>query len=520
MQIAPIVLFVYNRPWHTEQTLKALWQNDLANESELYIYSDGPKPNASLEQIKKISEVRRLIRKNQYCKNVYIIESEINKGLADSIISGVSEVVNKYGRVIVLEDDIVTMPGFLKFMNEALDIYKNDAQVMQISAYNYPTKSIELSSTLFLRIMACWGWATWDRAWKNYNNNIDDHLKHFNTKKQIKKFDIEGHGNFYWQLLANKSNEIYTWAVKWYASWLYAGGISLFPPKPLIKNIGFDGTGEHCVVNHDMNSSVLINCDVKRVEIAENKKYRLAIDNYFKNRFPSKKKFLIALLKLDSFKTVYSLLKRIQIILSNSVNWNVIRNKSVDSEIDRLAYLQFTYQILNSKIAKYSYIAKNSEIRNTDIGKFCSIGANFISGNEIHPLYGISTSPMFYSNGKQNGTTLHGRNKIEEFLPVTIGNDVFIGDNVIVLSGVTICDGAVIGAGAVVSKDIPPYAIAVGIPIKIMKYRFTEKQIEALLRIHWWDFTDDQLLEIERNFFDVEGFILKYDLPKVIPDPI
>ena len=119
---------------------------------------------------------------------------------------------------------------------------------------------------------------------------------------------------------------------------------------------------------------------------------------------------------------------------------------------------------------------------------------------------------MFYSTRCQNGTTLSKENKIEERKRITIGNDVFIGANVTVLDGVTIGDGAVIGAGTVVSKDIPPYAIAVGNPIQIKRYRFSEKQIDALKRIQWWNWNDEKLKDVESMFFDIDAFIEKYDI--------
>ncbi|MDR3704376.1 MAG: CatB-related O-acetyltransferase [Paludibacteraceae bacterium] len=166
--------------------------------------------------------------------------------------------------------------------------------------------------------------------------------------------------------------------------------------------------------------------------------------------------------------------------------------------------------IVDSEIGDYSYISTNSTIFNTTIGKFCSIGPNFFCGWGIHPTNGISTSPMFYSNIKQNGITLSPLNKIEEREPIIIGNDVFIGANVTVLDGVTINDGAIIGAGAVVSKDIPPYAIAVGCPIKITKYRFDNNKINDLLEIKWWNFSDENLKDVEAFFFNVNKFIQKY----------
>ena len=169
------------------------------------------------------------------------------------------------------------------------------------------------------------------------------------------------------------------------------------------------------------------------------------------------------------------------------------------------------YCINNCEIGDYTYIAKNATISYTKIGKYCSIGPNFLCGWGIHPLNGISTAPMFYSTRKQNGYTLSKEDKIEERKPIVIGNDVFIGANVTVLDGVTIGNGAVIGAGAVVSKDIPPYAIAVGCPIKIIKYRFNNEIINKLESIQWWNDDTNQIL-IEKYFLDVKKFIAVLNL--------
>lgn len=168
------------------------------------------------------------------------------------------------------------------------------------------------------------------------------------------------------------------------------------------------------------------------------------------------------------------------------------------------------YKIFNSAIGDYTYISQGATIKNTIIGKFCSIGPNLLCGWGIHPVDKLTTSPMFYSTLKQNGVSLSESNKVIEELSISIGNDVFIGMNVVILDGVSIGDGAVIGAGAVVSKNIPPYAIAVGNPINVIKYRFEDDQIEALLKIKWWNFSSDDLKSVELHFSDVNAFIKKY----------
>lgn len=155
-------------------------------------------------------------------------------------------------------------------------------------------------------------------------------------------------------------------------------------------------------------------------------------------------------------------------------------------------------------LGDYSYIAANSNISHCMIGKFCSIGPNFCCGLGLHPTNGISTHPMFYSTAKQNGMTLVDKNTFEETKHTTIGNDVFIGANVTILDGVMIGDGAVIGAGAVVTKDIPPYSVAVGVPAEVKKYRFSKAKIAQLLKLQWWNWDEKCLEVIAEKEFDGE----------------
>ena len=191
--------------------------------------------------------------------------------------------------------------------------------------------------------------------------------------------------------------------------------------------------------------------------------------------------------------------------------YSLTKSERANSQVADNARVYAPYYLHTVEVGAYSYVAKNSNITNCSIGKFCSIGPNFCCGLGIHPTNGISTAPMFYSPSKVNGSSLSQVNKVEESKHTTIGNDVFIGANVTVLDGVTIGDGAVIGAGAVVSKDIPPYAIAVGCPIRIVRYRMTEEQIAAMQRIQWWNWDDDRLQDVERMLEDIDGFVGKWD---------
>lgn len=525
MQLAPIVLFVYNRPDHTRQTLEALAANDLADHSTLYIYADGPKYGALVDDVEKVKAVRTVIRSKQWCKEVKIIESEYNKGLADSIVSGVTAVVNRHGRVIVLEDDIVTRKGFLRYMNEALEMYADDARVMHVSGMIYGTpRNVPAEGASFLRILSCHGWATWQRAWDHYIHDVDILIERLNAQSiSQKKFDIEGNAHFYAQLIANRDGKIYTWAVRWYASWLTAGGFSLFPHRSLLTNIGHDETGVHSPAPF-YNGETVDYLEIAKISVTENVALRREVDEIWRRgrralrekQSISHRRIALQFLRLVlrpvrnyGRRLLTFVYPELRVLDRERPEYAIKASRCIRSAVAPNAALYPPYHVSDSSIGDYSYVARNSWISLTRIGKFCSIGPNFACGWGVHPVEGISTSPMFYSTAKQNGISLCKYNKVQERKPIHIGNDVFIGMNVTVLDGVTIGDGAVIGAGTVVSKDVPPYAIVVGNPMRILRYRFSEEVIEKLREIAWWDWPVEKLKEIEEHFFDVEGFCVQ-----------
>lgn len=193
--------------------------------------------------------------------------------------------------------------------------------------------------------------------------------------------------------------------------------------------------------------------------------------------------------------------------IGKTVGYSLIRSEKPNTILGNSTRVVAPFFLQDVQVGDYSYIAKNCNVSHCVIGKFCSIGPNFCCGLGIHPTNGISTAPMFYSTARQNGMTLSKVNKVKESKQTVIGNDVFIGANVTVLDGVHVSDGAVIGAGAVVTRDIPPYAIAVGVPAKVVKYRFDEATIKKMLEKQWWNGNDDVLDQVERNFWDVNSFL-------------
>ena len=245
MSCAPITLFIYNRPEHAMQTLESLYLNTLAMQSDLYIFADGPKQNANPETLEKIRRTREIAHSKQWCKNVTIIESDKNKGLAASIISGVTEIVNKYGKVIVLEDDLVTSPYFLQYMNDALSVYENEPKVACIHGYVEPHKN-QLPETFFIRGADCWGWATWKRAWDVFNPNGQQLLDEIHRRHCERHFNFDNSYDYVKMLedqIAGRNN---SWAIRWLASAYLNDMYCLYPDKNLVLNIGFDGSGTHC----------------------------------------------------------------------------------------------------------------------------------------------------------------------------------------------------------------------------------------------------------------------------------
>jgi len=241
MQLAPIALFTYNRLWHTKQTVEALQNNLYVEESNLFIFSDGPKTE---KDEPKVKEVREYLKTIKGFKNIEIIERDENWGLANNIIDGVTKIVNEYGRIIVLEDDIVTSPYFLKYMNEALNRYEDEERVMHISGYMYPIKTDGLPDTFFLKPTSCWGWATWKRAWKFFERNPQKQITAL-SKEQIKDFNLNNSYDYWAQVVLNYKGKLYTWAIFWYLSVYLRGGLSLHPRESLTKSIGADGSGTH-----------------------------------------------------------------------------------------------------------------------------------------------------------------------------------------------------------------------------------------------------------------------------------
>lgn len=177
-----------------------------------------------------------------------------------------------------------------------------------------------------------------------------------------------------------------------------------------------------------------------------------------------------------------------------------------DCDIDKSAKVGTGSNCIGVKMGRYSYMGKNNSVANTKIGSFCSIASYCAIGGGAHPLGMVSTSPVFY-RGKNifhhNFSTLEAEiNK-----PVTIGNDVWIGEGVFINDGIVIGDGAIIGAHSVITKDVPAYAVVAGTPAKVIRYRFSDDQIQKLLELKWWEWSEERLLKDGYKFISIDRIL-------------
>lgn len=285
--LSPIVLFVFNRPWHTQKTIEALQKNILAAESELFIYSDGARGE---QEDRQVLAVRDYIEKVDVFKRVTIIKRRENWGLANSIIDGVTQILDRYGKIIVLEDDLVTSPFFLKYMNDALELYEKDEAVVSIHGYQYPLiTSKNLPDTFLIKGSDCWGWATWSHGWSIFEPNGKKLLRELKSKSLCREANFNDSFNYVGMLKDQIKGKNDSWAVRWYMSTFLNNKLTLYPRESMVQNIGNDNSGVHCgqtnlfFIENLADRPLFLN---KIEPIKENLAAKVAIENYFKSINP------------------------------------------------------------------------------------------------------------------------------------------------------------------------------------------------------------------------------------------
>jgi hypothetical protein len=280
---APIALFAYRRPEHLRRALAALRANPEAKATSLYVFADGAK-NANAAA--GVEEVRRLLQQIDGFQSVHVCRREENYGLARNLTSGISEVLREHDSVIVVEDDIVVSPVFLRFMNEALACYRDEPRVGSISGYCYPLTA-DVPETFFIRGADCWGWATWRDRWQVYNPNGRELLGQLRERKLTRAFDLDHTMSFTRMLKQQIAGKVDSWAIRWHASCYLRDLLILYPRRSLVQNIGNDGTGTHSQeagTEHDVAlSSTAV--AVGGIAIEENAAAREAFRQFFQGAY-------------------------------------------------------------------------------------------------------------------------------------------------------------------------------------------------------------------------------------------
>jgi putative methyltransferase (TIGR04325 family) len=237
MPLAPIVIFCYNRPWHLTQTLNALKTNVLAKESQLFIFCDGAKANASETDVININKVATICNDLTGFANVTVIKAPSNQGLQASVTGGLNFVLEKFENVIVVEDDVVTSPYFLQFMNDALLKYKDQKKVLTIGSWNYYYKT---ERNFFNHMPDTIAWATWRDRWKLFEPDGKKLHDQLIERKLINKFNLGGKYNFENMLKLQYTGQISSWAIRWTAVAVLNDTLTLYPKVSLSQHIGFD----------------------------------------------------------------------------------------------------------------------------------------------------------------------------------------------------------------------------------------------------------------------------------------
>ena len=244
---APVVLFVYNRIDHTKLVLQALDQNEDADKSELYIFSDAPADETEVPNVAEVREYLRYFEGNNHFKKVSIIMAEKNKGLEKSLIDGITQIIGQFGKVIVLEDDHLTAPDFIRFVNKALDFYEKDDKIWSVTGFTMDLKRLRrYKRDVYCGYRGCcWGWGTWKDRWDKVDWNVSDYHEFINDRKRIREFN-KGGIDMTPMLKLQQEGKIHSWAIRWCYQQYKENMLTIFPRNSKVQNIGMDGSGTNC----------------------------------------------------------------------------------------------------------------------------------------------------------------------------------------------------------------------------------------------------------------------------------
>ena len=247
-----IACFVFNRPDHTERMLTSLAANPESAGLPVYVFCDGPRTKSEKAAATSVQEI---VNRFASTLNITQLIEPSNRGVSTQVISGINTVLKEHEMVIVIEEDLVLSPYFLRYMIDALELYREEQRVISIHGYLYPN-SEKLPETFFLRGADCWGWATWRRGWDLFSDDAEQLLRDLRRKKLIRKFNY-GYGAMYSDMLISHSKGTLSgWDVCWHASAVLNGKLTLYPSRSLVFNAGHDGSGTHSITTGVFDTTV------------------------------------------------------------------------------------------------------------------------------------------------------------------------------------------------------------------------------------------------------------------------
>lgn len=490
--LAPIALFAYNRPHHLAQVVAALLRDPFAAASDLHVFCDGPKTAAAAAGV---AAVRVQARAIAGFRSVTVVEQERNIGLAGSIIAGVTALCNRYGRVIVLEDDIVVRPGFLDFMNRALTRYCDDERVMQVTGYMFPVPSGGSDAALFLPLISCWGWATWKRAWDRFDPCARGHAALQSDANLRRRFNLLDSYPYFEMLQRQMRGGVDSWGIRWYLSVFSRSGLVLWPPQSMVANIGFDGSGTHGdggmpnglgpipsrepVQPYALPQEVAVD-EAKLAQIgsllaATHAPKRKPVGTTMTLRTVLKQLCPPILIRLLRGSPKAAPVQSVSVCGNNSDVHGLVEMREGSAYIavgdDCLIQAHLVAETAKSRIVigNNVFIGGGTTI---DCADSVEIGDDVLISYECllidsdgHPT-DLETRRAELPRWKDHG----GRNwSAAGTKPIKIGRGAWLGARTILLKGVEVGEGAVVGAGSVVTRSVPPFTLAAGNPARIIR---------------------------------------------------
>jgi hypothetical protein len=279
-QLAPVAIFAYRRSAHLRRLLDSLEADPLFACSPVFVFCDGARGDSDRADV----EATRLIVRTRMGSRAHVVESATNRGLANSIISGVTELCSRFGRAIVFEDDLVVHPRCLHFLNSALDRFAEDPKVCHINAYRYPLP--RATEPCFSRLTCSWGWATWQRAWAQFETDAVQLLARIGAAGLGRHMDVDGSYSYLDMLQSQARNEIDSWAIRWYASTVLSGALALYPSASLASNSGFDASGEHCGVSSIWDVQLAESSQAWPTKVVEDPVFFHQVQDFFRSIRP------------------------------------------------------------------------------------------------------------------------------------------------------------------------------------------------------------------------------------------